>query len=97
MITGYIDKIKNAVLGKDVKSAIADGLEQAYNDAIDAGNSAAEVSVASGKYPSLGERINAEETSLQQLNDKIASLNIVISNDESTTISAGQILVVYEE
>lgn len=102
MIAEYIEKIRNAVLGKDVKGAIADGLEQAYNDAIESGNVAAEVSVARGGYASLDARLDAEDSTIVEVEGKVDALqgNIIIASEseaESVTLSDGQILVVYEE
>lgn len=98
MIKEHIDRIRNAILGKEIKGAIADGLEQAYNDAVDAGSVVAEVSIARGNYSSLGIRLDAEDETIAEIQEGISALknDIILSSDETTKISDGQILIVYE-
>ncbi|MGN1314068.1 MAG: hypothetical protein ACI4VG_03530 [Lachnospiraceae bacterium] len=97
MISTYIEKIRTAILGKDVKSAIADGLECAYNDALNKGDIASEVALARGSYDSLGARLDAEDTLAQSISEAIEGFGIVASTDENAEITEGQILVVYAE
>ena len=102
MISTYIEKIKTAILGKDVKAAIADGIEQSYKDAINSGNTAAEVQLARGAHQNLGSRLDSTDEAMLNLEEKIQALqnNIIlatISEAESVELADGQILIVYEE
>lgn len=95
MFTTYVEKIRNAILGKEVKAAIADGLECAYNDSMDNGNRALEVTIARGKYASLKDRLDAEDAAIQSLDAELNALGIVVSTNENESITDGQILIVY--
>lgn len=99
MIETYIDRIKTAVLGRDVKEAIAEGIGAVYDDAINAGNTAAEVQIARGKFGTLSERLDMEEEQAEELKTAVADLkdSIIISNKEYTALEEGQILIVYED
>lgn len=53
-----LNKIKNAILGIDVRDAIHDAIKQTYIDAIGAGNSIAEIAIARDTFDSLGDRLD---------------------------------------
>lgn len=53
-----LDKIKNAIYGKDVRGAIHDGIKKAYDDASKEGNANMEVEMARGGYNTLNSRLN---------------------------------------
>ena len=63
-ITENIKKIRTAVLGKDVRSAIADSIEECYKDATTKDNANMEVSKARGNYNTLDDRLNSQDLML---------------------------------
>ena len=55
----YLDKIRNAVYGREVRESIAKGIETAYNDASEKHDNAnMEVKLARGANPNLNTRLN---------------------------------------
>lgn len=80
-IQDYLEQIKNAIYGKDVRQAIHDGIEQCYKDgkagSIDliARQQIAELVAPSGEAPSAAEvtdaRVGADGTSYTSLGDAI--------------------------
>lgn len=102
MITKYIEEIRTAIIGKDVKKAIADAIQTTYTDAINKGNTAAEVQIARGSYTTLGERINSIEENVEGIKTGIEELqdNIIFSTIEeadSVILEEGQIQIVYAD
>src|SRR5690625_2529356 len=75
-INKELNQIKNAVYGKDVRQAIHDGIEKAYNDATSggAGDTNLEVVLARGNYDSLNKRLDASDSQLAETEDEIESL-----------------------
>ena len=63
-ITENINKIRTAVLGKEVRSAIADSIEECYKDATTKDNANMEVSKARGNYNTLDDRLNTQDLKL---------------------------------
>ena len=63
----YIENIRSAVFGKDVRESIAAAIEQCYEDATtgDPGDTNLEVIAARGVYNTLSERENAQDASIQ--------------------------------
>lgn len=59
-IANFIDKIKHAVYGKDVRDSIAKGIQQCYDDAIANGHTDMEVVQARKTYSNLNARLDAE-------------------------------------
>ena len=57
-ITELVSKIRNAILGKDVRESIAASIEQCYEDASKNGNANMEVSEARGSFDTLSKRLN---------------------------------------
>lgn len=56
-IQNELDKIKNAVYGKEVRGAIHDGIKKAYDDSAKNGNANMEVELARGKEKTLNDRL----------------------------------------
>lgn len=73
-ITEELQKIKNAIFGKDVRGAIHDAIKKTYDDAAKEGNANMEVSFARGFFNTLSERLNRSDEQLEEayndLNDK---------------------------
>ena len=57
-ITELVSKIRNAILGKDVRESIAASIEQCYEDASKNGNANMEVTEARGTFETLNKRLN---------------------------------------
>ena len=64
-ITNFINNIKNAVFGKDVRQSICDAIMQCYEDAGKNGNANMEVVSARSIYDNLNNRLNADKNSLE--------------------------------
>lgn len=103
MLQTIIDKIRNSILAKEVREAIADGLEQAYTDAADSGNTAVEVAQARGAYGTLGARLDAENAQVEQLKADTGTLaaqaaqlalDIKVMENVPGTIPEGQIVII---
>ncbi|WP_203264879.1 sialate O-acetylesterase [Streptococcus uberis] len=59
-IENHLNTIIKGVFGRDVRQAIHDAIEEAYNDASLNGNANMEVSLSRGNYRTLPDRLNAE-------------------------------------
>ena len=71
-IDNELNKIKNAVYGKDVRGAIHDGIEKVYNDATKySGEKDMEVVLARGSHSNLNDRLNKTDHQLAQKTDKV--------------------------
>lgn len=68
-IKNFIENIKKARYGKDVRQSIVDALEQTYDDAIANGHTDMEVVKARDKYDNLNSRLEADKT------ERIESIN----------------------
>lgn len=60
-ITENINKIRTAVLGKEVRESIASSIEECYQDATTKDNANMEVSKARGNYNTLDDRLNSQD------------------------------------
>ena len=65
-IKNFIEKIKSARYGKDVRQSIVDALEQTYDDAIANGHTDMEVVKARDKYDNLNSRLEADKTDVEE-------------------------------
>ena len=64
-ITENINKIRTAVLGKEVRESIASSIEECYKDSTtNVNNSVMEVSKARGNYNTLDDRLNSQDLML---------------------------------
>lgn len=77
-IDNYLKVIKEGVFGRDVRQAIHDGIQQAYDDATANGNANMEVSQARGPYESLAKRLSEldvkDSTNFTELMKEISKL-----------------------
>lgn len=65
-IQNYLNQIKNAVFGRDVRQSIYDAIKQCYDDAsINHDNANMEVKLARGEHDTLNERFNSAEEKIQ--------------------------------
>lgn len=99
-IDNYLKVIKEGVFGRDVRQAIHDGIQQAYDDAIANGNANMEVSQARGGLPSLDARLdgldlkdadlqNQINTNKNGLDLKDADLQSQINTNKTSITTAG--------
>ena len=65
-ITQELNKIINAIFGRDVRQAIHDAIKKVYDDAAQNGNANMEVSFARGLFNTLAERLNSSDNRLNQ-------------------------------
>src|SRR5699024_799485 len=56
-IQEHLNKIRNAIYGREVRESIAKGIETAYDDASENGNANMEVKIARGTHPNLRSRL----------------------------------------
>ena len=91
-ITENINKIRSAVLGKEVRTAIADSIEECYKDATTKDNANMEVSKARGNYNTLDDRLNSQDLKLSDkatvealATERTRIDNIISLKDGSTT------------
>lgn len=66
-ISEYLNKVINAVYGRDVRKAIHDAIKQVYDDASKNGNANMEVTFARDTEPTLTDRLNRDYEYLNML------------------------------
>ena len=72
-ITNYLNKIKTAVYGKDVRGAIHDAIKQVYDDAsVNHDNANMEVKMARGTHNTLNDRLDKSEQKLDETNAQLS-------------------------
>lgn len=72
-IQEHLNKIRNAVYGREVRESIAKGIETAYDDASEKDNANMEVKIARGTNPNLNTRLNKMDETDRQNTKKIDS------------------------
>lgn len=73
-ITNYLNKIKTAVYGKDVRGAIHDAIKQVYDDAsVNHDNANMEVKMARGTHNTLNDRLDNVDEIQAQTNAQLSS------------------------
>ena len=85
-ITNYLNKIKTAVYGKDVRGAIHDAIKQVYDDAsVNHDNANMEVKMARGTHNTLNDRLdNVDEIQAQtnaQLSHKVNKSEVFLKEN----------------
>ena len=92
-IQNYLNQIKNAVFGKDVRESIHDAIKQCYDDAaVNHNNANMEVKLARGTHETLNDRITENEKNQEnlssQLDTKARELNNKINEvaEKGTTV-----------
>lgn len=71
-IQSYLNQIKNAVFGKDVRESIHDAIKQCYDDAsVDHDNANMEVKLARGTHETLNDRITENEKNQENLSSQL--------------------------
>lgn len=87
-ITNYLNEIKSAVYGKDVRSSIHDAIKQVYDDAsVNHDNANMEVKMARGTHNTLNERLdNVDEIQAQTNAQLSAKIQEVASTGTTTEV-----------
>ncbi|MBY5009398.1 hypothetical protein [Streptococcus suis] len=89
-IDNHLKVIKEAVFGRDVRQAIHDGIQQAYDDATANGNANMEVAKARGYANTLVERLDqmeqADKTTAQDISVVSGQIDNLIANAGNGTV-----------
>ena len=76
-IQNYLNQIKTAVFGKDVRQSIHDAIKQCYDDAsVDHDNANMEVKLARGTHETLNDRITENEKNQENLSSQLDNIEI---------------------
>lgn len=76
-IQNYLNQIKSAVFGKDVRQSIHDAIKQCYDDAsIDHDNANMEVKLARGSHDTLNERFTSVEENIKNNSEQLDKIDI---------------------
>ena len=76
-IQNYLNQIKSAVFGKDVRQSIHDAIKQCYDDAsIDHDNANMEVKLARGSHDTLNERFTSVEENIKNNSEQLEHIEI---------------------
>ena len=71
-IQEHLDKIKNAIFGKDVRQAIHDSIKQCYDDAaVNHDNANMEVKLARGSHNTLNDRLVENEKNQEKISSQL--------------------------
>ena len=83
-IQEHLDKIKNAIFGKDVRQAIHDSIKQCYDDAaVNHDNANMEVKLARGSHNTLNDRLVENEKKQEKISSQLD--NIANETDNKIT------------
>ena len=86
-IQNYLNQIKSAVFGKDVRQSIHDAIKQCYDDAsIDHDNANMEVKLARGSHDTLNERFTSVEENIKNNSEQLEQIiNLKLLMDVDST------------
>ena len=86
-ITNYLNKIKTAVYGKDVRGAIHDAIKQVYDDAsVNHDNANMEVKMARGTHNTLNDRLDKSEQKLDETNAQLSDVFLQLENTAKSVV-----------
>lgn len=86
-ITNYLNKVKTAVYGKDVRGAIHDAIKQVYDDAsVNHDNANMEVKLARGTHNTLNDRLDNVDEIQAQTNAQLSDINFLPQSPLPTKI-----------
>lgn len=87
-IQNYLNQIKNAVFGKDVRESIHDAIKQCYDDAaVNHNNANMEVKLARGTHDTLNDRLDENEKNQEKISSQL---------DKKTKLTNKRIAVINE-
>ena len=80
-IKTYLNNIKTAVFGSEVRDSIHDAIQQCYDDASAKDNANMEVKMARGEYENLGKRLDSHSSQIKEkANDnEVRKKNVLIN------------------
>ena len=82
-ITNYLNKIKTAVYGKEVRGAIHDAIKECYDDAsVNHDNANMEVKMARGTYNTLNDRLDKSDEIQAQTNAQLSHIRYYVTPEE---------------
>ena len=88
-IQEHLNKIRNAIYGREVRESIAKGIETAYDDASEKHDNAnMEVKIARGTHPNLRSRLEEVDNKQQQIDQKKANKSEVEKKANKELIDA---------
>ena len=71
-IQNYLNQIKSAVFGKDVRQSIHDAIKQCYDDAaVNHNNANMEVKLARGTHDTLNDRLDENEKNQEKISSQL--------------------------
>ena len=85
-IKTYLNNIKTAVFGSEVRDSIHDAIQQCYDDASAKDNANMEVKMARGEYENLGKRLDSHSSQIKE-NEKTTNNKLNLKRDKSTKIT----------
>ena len=85
-IQEHLNKIRNAIYGREVRESIAKGIEAAYDDASEKDNANMEVKIARGTHPNLRSRLEEVDNKQQQTTAQLAQTDSRISEIITTPV-----------
>lgn len=91
-IQNYLNQIKSAVFGKDVRQSIHDAIKQCYDDAsIDHDNANMEVKLARGSHNTLNDRLDENEKNQEnlssQLDNKASKIELSVERERINNLA----------
>lgn len=73
-IQSYLNQIKNAVFGKEVRESIHDAIKQCYDDAaVNHDNANMEVKLARGTHDTLNDRLVENEKNQEKISSQLVT------------------------
>ena len=80
-ITNYLNKVKTAIYGKEVRGAIHDAIKQVYDDAsVEHDNANMEVKLARGTHNTLNDRLDNVDEIQAQTNAQLSDIGLWLHN-----------------
>lgn len=96
-ITNYLNKIKTAVYGKDVRGAIHDAIKQVYDDAsVNHDNANMEVKMARGTHNTLNDRLDKSEQKLDETNAQLSQISDGMNDLNDSLIQETNRIILFE-
>ena len=81
-ITNKLNQIKNAIYGKEVRSAIHDAIKECYDDAsVNHDNANMEVKMARGTHNTLNDRLDNVDEIQAQTNAQLSEIQLDVSDN----------------
>ena len=89
-IQNYLNQIKSAVFGKDVRQSIHDAIKQCYDDAaVNHNNANMEVKLARGTHDTLNDRLDENEKNQEKISSQLEHITTYITPEMFGCIGDG--------